>query len=348
MVRPQLWMRSEVRETERRAPIVPTDARRLVDSGIGVTVEHSDQRVFPISEFADAGCDIAAAGSWTAAPADTYVIGLKELPATPEALVHRHIFFGHAYKKQDGAEELLRRFAAGGGELLDIEYLVDGTGRRLAAFGYWAGYIGAALAILHSRGQLSLPLQPKTKQALDAELASFTDGDQPRALVIGALGRSGRGAIDGFAAAGISATGWDVAETRHLDRTALLAHDILVNTVLTRQPVPPFLTSADLDEPDRRLSVVSDVTVDVTSDLNVLPIYSRTTTWDQPAERLRAGTRPLDLIAIDNLPSLLPREASLAFSEELTPQLQALDAEDSPWATSANVFTDALELLRSA
>ena len=38
----------------------------------------------------------------------------------------------------------------GGGALLDLEYLTDDHGRRLAAFGYWAGYVGAALAVLHA------------------------------------------------------------------------------------------------------------------------------------------------------------------------------------------------------
>ena len=104
--------------------------------------------------------------------------------------MHRHIFFGHAYKGQDGAADLLRRFQAGGGSLLDIEYLVDDNGRRLAAFGYWAGYVGAALAVLRRRGQLT-PLEPLSKSALDASLAG---GGPPKALVVGALGRCGRGA----------------------------------------------------------------------------------------------------------------------------------------------------------
>ena len=30
----------------------------------------------------------------------------------------------------------------------DLEYLVDGEQRRVAAFGYWAGYAGAALGLL--------------------------------------------------------------------------------------------------------------------------------------------------------------------------------------------------------
>ena len=52
--------------------------------------------------------------------------------------------FGHAYKGQPDGQKLLSRFAAGGGILYDLEYLTDETGRRVAAFGYWAGFAGAA------------------------------------------------------------------------------------------------------------------------------------------------------------------------------------------------------------
>lgn len=42
-----LWLRHEVRSTERRTPIVPSDARRLVERGVTLTVEESAQRIFP-------------------------------------------------------------------------------------------------------------------------------------------------------------------------------------------------------------------------------------------------------------------------------------------------------------
>ena len=42
-------------ETDKRAPLVPQDAKRLVDQGFLVTVEHSDHRVFPDEEYKDAG-----------------------------------------------------------------------------------------------------------------------------------------------------------------------------------------------------------------------------------------------------------------------------------------------------
>ena len=155
--------------------------------------------------------------------------------------------------------------------------------------------------------------------------------------MVGALGRSGTGARAALAAAGADITGWDVAETRVLDRDALLGHDLLVNTVLSTVPAPPLLRPDDVTRPDRRLSVVSDVTVDVTSELNLLPIYDRATDWAEPVRRLAADP-VLDLIAIDNLPSLLPREASVAFSADLLPHLAGLDAWSPVWQRALEAF----------
>ena len=269
-----LWLRHEVRSTERRTPVVPDDARRLVRGGVRLTVEESPQRIFPAAEYEAVGARIVPAGSWQSAPRDTVVLGLKELPDEPGELTHRHIFFGHAYKGQPGAVDLLRRFAAGGGALLDLEYLVDDRGRRLAAFGFWAGYLGAALAVL-----------------------------------------------------------------RHRDRRALLDHDVLVNCVLATTPVPPFVREEDLDDPARRLRTLSDVTCDVGSPLNVLPVYDRTTERTDPVRRL-AKEPPLDLIAIDNLPSLLPEESSVGFSGSLLPLLLEFGV-GGPWGRCLDRFHQA-------
>ncbi|MET9523533.1 saccharopine dehydrogenase [Streptomyces coeruleorubidus] len=334
-----LWLRHEARTTERRTPVVPDDARRLVEHGVALTVEDSPQRVFPTEEYEAAGCRVAPAGSWVSAPPDAVVLGLKELPDDPAGLTHRHIFFGHAYKGQPGAAGLLRRFAAGGGALFDLEYLVDDTGRRLAAFGFWAGYLGAALAVLQHRGRLRAPLTPTTKEALDETLKPAADDAEFTALVIGALGRSGRGARTAFATAGADPRCWDLAETRDLDRRALLAHDVMVNAVLATSPVPPFLREQDLDTPERRLRTLCDVTCDVGSPLNVLPVYDETTDWDEPVRRLREDP-PLDLIAIDNLPSLLPLESSADFSAALLPHLLDFGVS-GPWGRCLDRFRQA-------
>jgi saccharopine dehydrogenase (NAD+, L-lysine-forming) len=331
-----LWLRAETRPTERRTPLVPDDARKLVVAGMAVTVEHSPRRCFPVGEYEAAGCHVAEEGAWVDAPDDAVVLGLKELPDEPPALRHTHVFFGHAFKKQPGAEPLLRRFRDGGGTLLDLEYLVDGTGRRLAAFGYWAGYLGAALAVLHTSGTLTTPLTGFTREDLDAALAGAGAGALAT-LVTGALGRSGRGARDALAVSGITPTCWDLDETRELDKGALLAHDVLVNAVLATGPGRPFVDESDVAEPARRLATIADVSCDVGGPYNVLPIYDSTTTWARPVRRLW-DTPPLDLIAIDNLPSLLPFEASVDFSAQLAPLLPSIGQPGSAWDTALASF----------
>jgi len=329
-----LWLRAESRSDERRTPLVPADVTSLLAAGIEVVVERSPHRVFADDEYAEIGAELVDTGSWPDAPDAAVVLGLKELPAEPHELRHRHVFFGHAYKNQPGARLLLDRFAAGGGALLDLEYLTDDTGRRLAAFGYWAGYVGAALAVLQHAGALDPPLRPGSREQLDRRLAEVAAG-RPRVLVLGALGRSGTGARDALQAAGLPATGWDVAETRNLDRAAMLDHDVLVNTVLTNQPSRPYLAVADLAEP-HRLDVLCDVTCDVGSPYNLFPVYPDTTSWQQPVYRI--PDTGVAVIAIDNLPSLLPREASTSFSGELVAAIVGLRTDSPPWRRCRALF----------
>lgn len=339
---PHVHIRAESRPDEARAPLTPADTARLIGAGMPVTVEPDPARVFPVEAYAAAGARPTPPGSWVDAARDDVVLGLKELPQHPRALRGTHLFFGHAFKGQPGAPDLLARFALGGGRLLDLESLVDDQGRRVAAFGYWAGYVGAALAVLHRRGQLPSPLTATTRSALDARLrrppGAAAAADPVRALVVGARGRSGRGACDALAVAGVRATRWDVEETADLDRRALLAHDVLVNTVAVDAPAPPLLRSEDLDA-RRALRVVADVTCDVGSAMTLLPVSDRATTWDDPVRTL---TGDLDVIAIDNLPSLLPAEASRSFSADLVPHLLTLGHGGPVWDRALRRFEHVL------
>ncbi|TXS16177.1 saccharopine dehydrogenase [Streptomyces sp. ms191] len=345
------WMRHEARQSERRAPIVPEDARRLIDAGFDLVVETSTRRAFPAREYAAAGCRVVPPGSWTKAPPEDWVLGLGEPPAEPWPLRHRHVFFGHAYRGRPAGAALLERFAAGGGELLDLEHLVDGKGTRLAAFGYWAGYAGAALAVLHRAGLLTLPVAPLTRPELEERLrlcrrsaraGRAVSGGAVSVLVTGADGRCGRGARDALAAADVDTTGWGPRDTTPLPRGRLLAHDVLIHAIGPDHPVPPFLTRADLSVPGRRLSLLCDISCDLGSPFDAVPVYDRLTDWDRPVRRLPGTGRPLDVIAIDNLATLLPVESSRDFSAALTPHLLALatgtTSGQEPWERSQNAF----------
>jgi saccharopine dehydrogenase (NAD+, L-lysine-forming) len=154
--------------------------------------------------------------------------------------------------------------------------------------------------------------------------------------------------------AGVPITRWDRQETRDLHKQALLGHDLLVNCVVTHTPTTPFVEQADLDH-ERRLRVLADVTCDVTGPTNMLPVNTEITTWQEPVRQLHGGTPehgtgPLEVIAIDNLPSLLPREASEGFSADLVPHLLELADQggpSGPWRAAGLAFDQAIRDLEA-
>lgn len=156
------------------------------------------------------GCKLVENNSWPSAPTDVPIIGLKELPASTDPLVHTHIHFGHCYKNQAGWTKLLSRFHRGGGTLYDIEFLNDENGRRVAAFGFHAGFAGAAAGALAYAAQrkgetlgLLTPYDNETAMVDDIKKHLGGGGKGIKALVIGALGRCGRGAVDLFRKIGL-------------------------------------------------------------------------------------------------------------------------------------------------
>ena len=343
-----LWVRAEQRDNEERVGLTPEGAAALIKSGITVTVEQSSTRCIPIHGYIDAGCHTAPEHSWPSAPADAIIFGLKELPNDGTPLPHKHILFGHAFKGQPSGQRLLKRFIAGGGCLYDLEYLVDPAGRRVAAFGYWAGYAGAAVALkcwaAQQRAEVAGPVKTYSSSSkLLADLNHEFDtisAPRPNALVIGALGRVGTGAADLCAKMGVSTTLWDMAETATGGPfPEVLKHNVFFNCILARSGTPVFVPKT-AKTADRTLTVIGDIACDPDSDFSPIKVYDRTTTWDKPALRV-ADEPPLDVTAIDNLPSMLPAESSQDFAEQLLPSLLKLsDMTADVWGRANDTFLE--------
>lgn len=343
-----LWVRAEQRPNEDRVGLTPEGAKALMSGGIKVTVEESAVRAIPLQGYIDAGCEIAAENSWPSAPADAIIFGLKELPEDGTPLPHRHIMFGHAFKGQHSGKALLDRFAAGGGTLYDLEYLVDEAGRRVAAFGYWAGYAGAAVTLkswcAQQRGDICGPVGVYPgKDALLAELSAelkAVQADVPTAIVIGAMGRVGTGAADLCEAMGITVTKWDMAETASGGPfPEILQHELFLNCIFARPGTPVFVPAEALSAA-RKLTAIGDVACDPDSDYNPVPIYDQATSWEAPA--LRVASDPvMDVMAIDNLPSMLPVESSHDYAGQLLPSLLTLaDLKSGVWGRAEATFRE--------
>lgn len=341
-----LWVRAEQRQNEERVGLMPEGAEQLIAAGHQITVEDSDDRIIPTEAYAEVGCTIADEGSWIGAPADALIFGLKELPDDGTPLGHRHIMFGHAFKGQPAGRVLLDRFKAGGGTLYDLEYLTDHSGRRVAAFGYWAGYAGAGVALkcwaAQQMDDAAMPLDtyPDAEEFEDDIRADLnaTFLPRPTVIIIGAKGRVGTGAADLSAAMGITPTLWDMAETAHGGPfPEVLEHAIFLNCILATPGCPVFVPASATTD-DRALRVIGDIACDPTSEFSPVKVYDEVTDWDVPAIRVHDDP-PLDVMAIDNLPSLLPLESSIDFAEQLLPHLTEIDAMDQGvWARAKDVF----------
>ena len=336
-----IWLRHEYKPDERRAPITPEQVGTLTAAGHEVAVESSPSRVFTDDAYRRHGGEIVAPGTWHDAPAKAFILGIKEvlqeeIAAHNLALKHRHIYFAHVFKGQALTPVTMRRFALGQGTLLDLEYLVDEQGKRVATFSYSAGFAGAIAAVtvwLDKQAGLEppyvLPRHYLSRRQFIDELRGRLDraAARPTALVIGAHGRSGRGACALFDALEIETVRWGRADTEAGGPfPAILEHDIVCNCVFLAKPVPPFLTEEIVRQHAGRprLSVVADVS----NDLSFNPIFGIAASTKFGDATVRVGG--VDVIEIENLPALTPLDSSVEYASQLFPHLLELIAGELP------------------
>lgn len=205
-----LHLRAETKPLEHRSALTPSTTKALIDAGYVVHVEKGSgeksgtTRIFKDAEFEAVGAKIVEEESWVDAPKEHIIIGLKELREESFPLKHVHVQFAHCYKGQESWDTVLARFPRGGGTLLDLEFLEDpNTKRRVAAFGYHAGFAGAALALENwgwqqTHGSEPLPSvssYPNEDELIADVKKALAEGEKkagrkPRVIVIGALGKS--------------------------------------------------------------------------------------------------------------------------------------------------------------
>lgn len=355
-----LHLRAETKPREARAALTPKTVKQLLDTGdFEIYVEEAPQSTFKTEEYRQAGAKIVPFESWKTAPRNRTIIGLKELPEELFPLVHDHIQFAHCYKDQGGWEDVLSRFPYGGGTLYDLEFLENDQGRRVAAFGYYAGFAGAALGVLdwsfkqlnsdskNLPGVTPYPNEDLLVKDVKAQLkkAYAKTGRYPTVLVIGALGRCGSGAIDLCKKVGIPESNllkWDMNETKKGGPFKEIASsDIFINCIYLSKPIPPFINYDLLNKDDRKLRTIVDVSADTTNPHNPIPVYTIATQFDDPTVLVETTKGPkLSVISIDHLPSLLPREASEFFARDLLPSLKELPNKDKAlvWVKAKKLF----------
>jgi len=311
-----IFIRSETFQNEYRTPLVPEDVKFLLREGIQVYIQSSQKRIFSDKAYSDISGCILTHESWTHPQFQkSLILGIKELTGLEDLSGHTHVYFSHTFKQQEGARRTLQAFVRSNSKLYDCEYFTDTSGNRVIAFGWYAGVVGAALGLQEYarktiHGESLQNLSPW--HSFDELLRSIPDVGSPKIAVLGPYGRCGQGVCN-------------ILEKLELEYTsfpkeALIEHleefDIVYNCILLDEAYTTvwYTQSTVFDH----TTVIVDISCDYSKTNNPIQLYSRPTNWAQP---VYTPNDKVSIIAIENLPSLLPAESSNHFSKQLLPLL---------------------------
>jgi alanine dehydrogenase len=190
---------------DRRVVLTPGQAKELMEQfpDLEIFVETSDIRAFSDDEYKKAGIKVVDDVS----DADV-LLGVKEVPIDALIPNKKYFFFSHTIKKQPYNRNLLRAILDKNIELYDHETIVDEQGRRLVAFGYYAGVVGAYNTIRtygKKSGLFDLPraIDLKDKSELYQKLKEIKPLLPPVKIVLTGKGRVGNGAREVLEAMGL-------------------------------------------------------------------------------------------------------------------------------------------------
>lgn len=180
---------------DRRTPFTPSQVIHIQGQFPGkfsFFIQSSPHRAFTDIEYLNAGCQVVDDLS----DCDV-VFGVKEVPIDQLIPGKIFFFFSHTIKKQPYNRALLKAVLDKNIRLLDYEVLKDESGKRVVAFGRWAGIVGAYNA-LWTYGQKTDLFDIKRayrcfdKKELEQELKKVQL--PPIKIILTGSGRVGKGA----------------------------------------------------------------------------------------------------------------------------------------------------------
>lgn len=390
--------REDMYQWERRTPLIPEHLRQLAEElNVAFTVQSSDMRAYSDDEYRAAALPVAE--RLAECP---LIIGLKEVPVEVLEKNKTYVYFSHVIKGQSFNMPMLQRALDLRCTIIDYEKMVDDEGKRLIAFGNYAGLAGM-VDTLWALGQrlawegidspfAQLKQASQYKGLSEAKAAISEVGDaissrglseelQPLVIGIAGYGNVSKGAqaiLDLLPVTELTASELLNGESReHGDRSLLKVVFREEDTVLPMDDEHAFELQEYYDHPERyrgafarylphltvlvnciywepryprliavddiktlyaanapKLRVIGDISCDVRGGIEVTveatepdkPVY----VYDIETGEARFGVEgrgPL-LMAVDILPSELPREASAYFSNILKDYIPALVAAD--------------------
>lgn len=306
-----IYLRDEIINLkERRCALTPTDVGYLIRNFcFDIIVQKSKKRIFRDEDYEKEGA-ILTDDPWYHSYYNNFlIVGLKELDNLDKLDNHRHIYFSHSWKGQKGSEIITNAFKTSGSIIYDFELFKDSEGKRTLAFGYWAGVVGAVLAFiepacLSDNGFASFNEMMNSCRRFSDNLL------QNKIAIIGAEGCCGSGVRLVLSELGLHWTAFGSSDVI----PDLTIFDIVFNCILLSETYNQiWFDDTTVFASNKKITVV-DISCDYLKGNNPIRLYEKSGIHEVAGGLAR-------VIAIDNLPSLLPKESSIAFSASFRKEL---------------------------
>ncbi len=300
-----------------RVPLTPAQCAEILDTtGLDLIVERSENRCYKDNEYRDAGIHLA-----TSVNDCDVLMGVKEVPVSQLIPQKTYFFFSHTIKEQPYNRQLLRTVLERKIRLIDYEVLTDEAGRRLIAFGRFAGMVGAHNALWTYGMRSSLFNLPRMKDLPDyrAMQEVYPECQFPAVrVVLTGTGRVANGAAEVLLDMGIEKVNPEAflsGEFDHAVFTQLGENDyvrrkdggdfvpedffadpeafesafapftevaeIMINGIYWDNRAPAFFTAEEMQSPDFNIQVIADVTCDI-APVSSIPSTLRPATLADP------------------------------------------------------------------
>ncbi len=368
---------------DNRVPLTPSQCAILKEENpdIEVYVQSCNYRCYTDDEYRYHGIEVKDDLSNC-----DVLLGVKEIPAQYLIADKTYFIFSHVIKKQPHNQKLLKTVIEKNIRLIDWEILKDEKGKRLIAFGRWAGIVGAYHAVrMIGLDTKTFSIRQMSECHNFAEVQrEFSKIKFPKLkIVLTGTGRVSNGAAFLLNLVGIKkvspynfcynefneivytqlssgdmyhregAEKFDTANF-HANPSAYKSNfypftktaDVLINGIYWDKRYPVFFDKEQMKENDFRIKQIADITCDIAPNASV-PSTLRTSNIEKPYYGYDAQTEQIvepflpnvvDVMAIDNLPNELPRDASEDFGNMLMSRiLPELKKPDSPIIHQATI-----------
>jgi len=338
----KIYLRKEYYNNEYRSPLVPKDINILIKNNFTVYVQSSNNRCFTDIEYEEYG-GIIVEDEWYNYN-DCLIIGIKELNLIENLgnknnynhlyFSHTFIYFSHTFKNQTKSKYILEKFKYSNSILYDLEYFIYDNNKRIITFGYYAGLVGAVLGIwqYYNKTNNIKNISDLTYWKSFDNMYNFILPKIIKDIKIAIIGSNGNCGTGVKYILNLLSIKFDEFN-KNADKSILINYDIIYNCINLTSFIEPFF---DKNTIFTKNIIIVDISCDYTNIFNPIKLYDKATNWINP---VYSYSKFVDIIAIENLPSLLPIDSSIYFSNKII-NLLTNNEYKKYWNQTLNIYYD--------